>query len=332
MNILKELKYEKVDIKIFSLEKNEKKIMIIPKVENLYLPNSECVTEYSLELIEKIIEVKTPPWVCNEIMREESSVYVLPIIKNGLLSYFKPEFFEQKSLLDFGCGCGASSIILKKLLPNTYIKGIDIVPEFIEVANKRKMFYNMSDIDFEISVNSKEIVDDGLSFDFIVLNGVFEHLLPDERRSLFIKIWDKLKIEGVLFINDTPYRYFPLEIHTTKLPFVNYLPDSIAYRYVKYFSKKISSDDTWDSLLRAGIRGGSTREITKILSNIDKMCLIMNPRYLNNKDKVDIWFNSYKDFSYSTQKKFVYFFAKFFYLISRITVVPYMSLALKKIK
>ena len=39
-------------------------------------------------------------------------------------------------------------------------------------------------------------------------------------------IWAHLKSGGVLFLNQTPHRYFPVEHHTTNLPMINYFPDT----------------------------------------------------------------------------------------------------------
>src|SRR5205085_4362018 len=82
---------------------------------------------------------------------------------------------------------------------------------------------------------------------------------------LLPRIWSHLKPGGVLFINQTPHRYSPIEMHTTGLPLINYLPDALAFSAARRFSKRINGDEDWTALLRAGIRGATTGEILRVL-------------------------------------------------------------------
>ena len=59
--------------------------------------------------------------------------------------------------------------------------------------------------------------------------------------------------------------YRRVEGHTTGLPFINYLPDNLAYFIARRFSKRVENNESWVMLLRKGIRGGTEREIMKIL-------------------------------------------------------------------
>ena len=103
-------------------------------------------------------------------------------------------------------------------------------------------------------------------FDFIMFNAVFEHLLPHERPKLLPLVWQHLRPGGVLFLNQTPYRYSLVEVHTTGgMPFINYLPDSVTLWAARKFCKRVQPNETWNSLLRRGIRGGTVPEILGIL-------------------------------------------------------------------
>jgi hypothetical protein len=64
-----------------------------------------------------------------------------------------------------------------------------------------------------------------------------------------------------MFLNQTPHRYYPLEYHTTGLPFLNHLPSPLAFRAAKRFSKRVAPNTSWVELLRDGVRGGTEREI-----------------------------------------------------------------------
>src|SRR5262249_32482386 len=117
-----------------------------------------------------------------------------------------------------------------------------------------------------------------------VLSAVYEHLLPDERRILLPRIWSRLKPGGVLFINQTPHRYSPVEMHSTGLPLINYLPDGLAYRITKRFSKRIKGDEDWPALLRGGIRGATIGEILRALGDD---AALLEPRA---GDHIDLWY------------------------------------------
>jgi hypothetical protein len=90
-------------------------------------------------------------------------------------------------------------------------------------------------------------------------------MLPAERRLLMPKIWALLKPGGVLFVNQTPNRYFPIEQHTTGLPLLNYLPARLAGPVARRFSKRIDGDESWETLLRKGIRGGAEKDVLRDL-------------------------------------------------------------------
>ena len=76
-------------------------------------------------------------------------------------------------------------------------------------------------------------------FDYIILSAVYEHLLPSERPALLTLLWSHLRPGGVIFLAQTPYRWFPVELHTTGLPLINYLPDRLALACARRFSKRV---------------------------------------------------------------------------------------------
>jgi hypothetical protein len=59
-------------------------------------------------------------------------------------------------------------------------------------------------------------------------------------------VWSVLEPGGVLLVSQLPYRYYPIDRHTTGLPLINYLPRAVALRYAHARSRRISSDADWD--------------------------------------------------------------------------------------
>jgi hypothetical protein len=54
----------------------EKEIMVKLKNGSGFMPVGICKTKYPIDLIEKILSIKGPTFLCDEIMRDESSEYV----------------------------------------------------------------------------------------------------------------------------------------------------------------------------------------------------------------------------------------------------------------
>lgn len=312
-------------------DNNKYRIKVIMKDKNVFSPALEYETIYPVNLIEKIADVKGSAWVCNEIMREENPEYISNVLKYDLLSYVTPEDFKGKKILDFGCGCGASTVILARMFPESKITGVEYVKEFVEVCEMRKEYYHFKNIDFMVSPSSENFPENIGDFDYIIFSGVFEHLLKGERNDLFPRIWKLLKQGGIMFLNGTPHRYFPLEMHTTSgLPFINYFPDKLTYFCARKFSKRGLGNMSWDELLRNGIRGGSPGEILDILKREKSNPLLLEPDRIGVNDRIDLWYKSYGSFSYSKVKRKIYYFLKSLKKISGIELTPYLSLAIRK--
>jgi 2-polyprenyl-3-methyl-5-hydroxy-6-metoxy-1,4-benzoquinol methylase len=261
--------------------------VVVQDESALYGACPECVTSYPVALIREIYETKGS-YVCDEIRREEDPAYVEHSIRHEILGYMDPAEFAGKRLLDFGCGSGASTMVLCRLLPRCELVGVDLEERLLRLARLRALHFNRQDVRF-LQSPSGETFPEGLGrFDYIILSAVYEHLLPGERRELLPRLWDRLKPGGVLFLNQTPHRYWPLEWHTTGLPLINYLPDALALRAARRFSRNVAPDATWERLLRDGIRGATVGEILGILRSCGTPVLL-EPRP-EVGDQIDLWY------------------------------------------
>lgn len=210
------------------------------------------MTSYPIDLIEHVLRVKGAAYLCDEIMRDEDPRYVQSALQRGVLSYRHEADFAGRRLLDFGSGSGSSSVVLARMFPEASIVGVELEPEFVELARHRTEHHRLSDrVSFVLSPDATSLPPDIGSFDFIVMSAVYEHLLPAERREVLALLWTQLKQDGLVFVGQTPYRWFPLEMHTTGLPLINYLPDRLALAYARRFSRRAQSDESWNELLRA---------------------------------------------------------------------------------
>ncbi len=300
-------------------------------------PSAQWQTNYTPKLVKLIADIKGIDALIDEIRRDEDPYYVQACLEKDLLAYVDSEKFKSKTLLDFGCGSGASTVILARLLPDTKITGIDLSEEALTIARARAEFYGFNNIEFLCSPSGDQLPPQLGQYDYILFSAVFEHLLPNERLTLLPKIWSLLKPGGTLFLDQTPWRFFPFEGHTSRLPFMNYLPDQLALRYARRFSKRITRDQSWQTLLRRGIRGGSVRQIMKILNDSDpNNCELLKPSLLGIHDRVDLWRAGYavsiarKHPRVKLIQTLLYGLFKTIALTTRIQIAPSLSLAIRK--
>ncbi|MEK7724035.1 MAG: class I SAM-dependent methyltransferase [Acidobacteriota bacterium] len=239
------LHHQEGDVLIEELTDGRRHIKVTPaKVQFVLATN--WTTDYSLDLIELIFEINGAAGLCFEIMRDEYPHFVQKFLKNDIFAYFQPEDFENKTILEFGCGGGASTHILARMFPNSKITGIELVESALRVARKRAESFNLKNVSFLKSPSGDQLPENLGKYDFVIFSAVYEHLYPHERPLIMRKVWEKLNDGGHLFINQTPNILFPVELHTTMLPLINYVPDKMALKIARRFSERIRADETWE--------------------------------------------------------------------------------------
>ena len=182
-------------------------------------------------------------------------------------------------------------MVLARLLPPCEIVGIELEGRLLDIARLRAQHFGRESIRLLQSPSGDSLPPDLGEFDFIMFNAVFEHLLPNERRTLLPMVWQHLRPGGVLFLNQTPYRFSAFEVHTTGgMPLINYLPDRLTLWVVRKFCKRVAPTESWNSLLRRGIRGGTVPEILDILSGSGRAELLRPRREVG--DRIDLWYSS----------------------------------------
>jgi 2-polyprenyl-3-methyl-5-hydroxy-6-metoxy-1,4-benzoquinol methylase len=254
------------DIVITELPRNRRRVRVQMRDPAAHVPFRECETSYGLGLIELLLEISGPSWLCDAILRDESPTYVQLDLELGLLSFLDADEFRGKRILDFGCGAGASTAILGRMFPSASVLGLELEAFRLDVARAVAGHHGLTNVSFAASPGPDELPADLGRFDFVVLSAVLEHLLPPERGVLLPALWRRLEDQGVLFVNATPHRWFPLELHTTGLPLLNYVPPPLARRLALRYSKRaLPADASWQTLLRRGIRGSTQGELLRTL-------------------------------------------------------------------
>jgi len=143
-------------------------------------------------------------------------------------------------------------------------------------------------------------------------------------------VWQHLRPGGVLFLNQTPYRYSLVEVHTTGgIPLINYLPDSVTLWAARKFSRKVQPDESWSSLLRRGIRGGTVPEILGILGG-SRHARLLSP-LPQVGDRIDLWFRTLSA-RHSWLKRSIWLSLKSLKWLTGRQITPTLSLAIRKVR
>ncbi len=120
-------------------------------------------------------------------------------IKKALIEQLQLKGTE--TVLDFGCGTGSLSIMIKERFPNVGIRGIDVDDEILPIAQKKIS-------EKSLSIQLKKYDGDNLPFtgnqhfDKIVSSLVFHHLRTDTKRRIFNQLYKLIKPGGELHITD----------------------------------------------------------------------------------------------------------------------------------
>lgn len=248
-----------------------------------FVGRRRVTTSYPREMLDAFLAVNGPVWVCDEVARDEDGS---PDLEVCVTAYLDPGELAGKRLLDFGCGAGASTARLGRLLPETHLIGVELEPKLLDLARLRAQHHGIR-ADFHLSPTPDQLppID---PVDVVLLEAVYEHLLPGERQPILDAIWGALKPGGVLLVNELPFRWFPIEWHTTRLPFLNYLPYRVATRLLPLSKRYVSGHD-WGWWLRRGIRGGTQRDI---LQRLGPTAEPLRPWRDGMSTHADLWFRT----------------------------------------
>src|SRR4051812_19084126 len=95
------------------------------------------------------------------------------------MGYVDAEAFRGKRVLDFGCGAGASTLVMSRLLPPCEIVGVELEERLLRLARLRAEYLRKPGLRFFESPSGTALPAGLGTFDYIVLSAVYEHLLPE---------------------------------------------------------------------------------------------------------------------------------------------------------
>lgn len=309
-----------------------KQVSVHPSNSSLFVSRRSIVTSYPADLIGNILAIKGPGYVCDEIARDEDPNYVRFALETDLSAYFNAHQFRGKRILDFGCGSGASTMVLSRLYPDAEILGIELDPKLLSIAKARARHYGFPEERLLLSPAGSEVPAGIGCFDCVLMSAVFEHLLPAERGIILPKLWSLVNPGGFLFLNQTPHRFTPVETHTTGLPLINYLPDRLTHWAACRLSPRLGRNETWATLLRKGIRGGTEYEVQSLLRKASTAYepVLLEPGGKGLRDRIDLWAVASMNSRLPALKKMLKLTYKTIKFATGLTLVPSLSLAIQK--
>ena len=186
---------------------------------------------------------------------------------------------EPQTVLDFGCGTGATTAALAERCPQVY--AFDIDTRRVEICKRRLEEHGLSTrVRFLAGGDVADLKGSFPDVDLVLLNGVIEHLPLSRsglRRRILRALFEMLRTSGVLFINDTPNRLHPLDRHTTQLWWIPWTRPGSDWAFRHAFRKgRLGSDLPAGgpmAMEEAGAWGATYWEISGYLEGLPWECL-----------------------------------------------------------
>ncbi len=184
----------------------------------------------------------------------------------------------NKRVLEIGCGTGQSTLALAE--QGAIVTGIDINENALNIARKRLELYCLSP-EFH-NANAVDIYAKfgHMKWDIVIFIASLEHMTPRERKKSLRDAYSLLKEKGHLCIFGTPNRLWPLDFHTSHIPFYFWLQDEIALDYSKFSSRMEFAnmhannfEQVYDEMYRWG-KGLSFHELEVAIKEASKLKVI----------------------------------------------------------
>ena len=127
------------------------------------------------------------------INREQESSEVDPFTERRYKQFVRHLSSPTRDVLDVGCNNGRGGAVMKRLLPDLRITGIDCVPE--RIAALDPLVY-----DTKICGSTDAIPMSSESFDAIVAGEFLEHLPPIQVHPTLCELFRLLRLKGLLLL------------------------------------------------------------------------------------------------------------------------------------
>lgn len=281
------------------MKRQIKKLLFQPDIPEELQSRFRTLDETGLErlrqsLSENFYKNSPPGFLCSEEGKRDLADHMSDTLernRNDIIPWLNTlKKLEQASILEIGCGTGATAVALAE--QGADVTAIDIDNSSIAVARDRCDIYDLNVRILEGNATEISKTFSGQKFDFIIFYASLEHMTHEERLTALADAWSMLSINGILTVIEAPNRLWYFDSHTSGLPFYNWLPDDVALKYSRFSARKqfnelstLSSDRSYVELMRWG-RGVSYHEFELAIDGIVlDQCVSCNSRF-NREQKL----------------------------------------------
>ena len=172
---------------------------------------------------------------------------------------------RRLSVLEVGCSFGHITECLSEEPAVAEIHAFDTDPAFVAITRTKVEEMGLKavrDVALFSNDETRRLPYADARFDLVLAIGVVEHLPERTRRAQVDEYYRVLAPGGHVAILDTPNRLFPIETHSIGLPFVQWLPARVAYRYARVGHAATFRNVTYEEFTADGTgwRNASFRE------------------------------------------------------------------------
>ena len=199
----------------------------------LTVDSRQHVTTYSERVVRMLIERKGA---------RRAALY-LPFKQTRGRHFLSPLFRYLRglgagglSVLEVGCSFGHITECLAEEPEVAELYTFDTDPAFVAITRAKVEELGLKAVREVAGFTNEEtcrLPYADARFDLVLAIGVVEHLPARNRRAQVDEYYRVLASGGHIAILDTPNRSFPLETHSVGLPFIQWLPPRLAYRYAR---------------------------------------------------------------------------------------------------
>lgn len=226
----------------------------------LRIGDHEHRTYYSARLLEMLIERKgvdrAPLYLPFKTTRGHHFL-------GPLFRYLSARGARNLRVLEVGCSFGHNTEYLDEQPLVADIHAFDVDPAFVAMTRAKVDELGLRKVRQVLHLTDEETTRlpfESGAFDVVIAIGVIEHLPPGCRHRHVDEYCRVLAPGGHLAILDTPNRGFPLETHSVGLPFIQWLPPRLAFRYARLLRPRFRGTTLEDFDRHGAWRNASLRE------------------------------------------------------------------------